>query len=178
MDEERWNKKRAAIVGRGVADGLTYTQIQAQLNSTLVGDEEPFSRSAVCGKVKRLGLSKRLTTRRPCRAKPRQPKPEKPAVAKKQKAQACPDKHADYRAALARVAKMDAERDPSTLVQMDDLKPHHCRQFYGDPKFSPLGWCGKQRLPGLPYCKAHAAVNVPGAPVVQRLSHQRELEVA
>lgn len=181
--DDRWNDEREAIVKRGVAEGLTYSQIQAQLNKLLRGGEEPFSRSAVCGKVMRLGLNKRITMR--YRAKPAKPKrrpkpaqrrwarPEKPA------AKIEIDTHASYKAALERVAKMDKNVDRSKLIRIEDLEPHHCRQYHGDPKHDPGGYCWRHRVPGLPYCEAHAAINIPSAVPAERVEElAKELEVA
>lgn len=36
-----------------------------------------------------------------------------------------------------------------------DLEDHHCRFIVGDPK-GEHGYCGQERVHGLPYCKHHA----------------------
>ncbi len=42
-----------------------------------------------------------------------------------------------------------------TYVTFDELKPHHCRWPFGDPKQSDFRFCGCDRVGTKPYCAAH-----------------------
>lgn len=44
-----------------------------------------------------------------------------------------------------------------------DLTAHTCRWPHGDPKEPGFHFCGKQTLPGKPYCAEHAAIAYVGS---------------
>ena len=41
---------------------------------------------------------------------------------------------------------------------VNDLKAHHCKYPYGDPKLPGFHFCGAQRELGRPYCATHCAI--------------------
>lgn len=53
-------------------------------------------------------------------------------------------------------AKSAAKPDAPAVKELRllDLEPHHCRWPYGDR--APYHFCGSRKVPGLPYCPAHA----------------------
>ena len=46
-----------------------------------------------------------------------------------------------------------APKDRRTLRE---LKRNECRWPYGDPRQKDFYFCGKKKVPGLPYCEFHA----------------------
>ena len=45
---------------------------------------------------------------------------------------------------------------PETAVSLVDLEPHHCRWVHGDSR-GKHAYCGKPKVLGLSYCEGHAA---------------------
>jgi len=139
-----WTDEDAAIVEQLWGEGLSASQIAGRL-------KRRYTRNAVIGKVHRMGLSgraviKRKTERSETASRPRKIR-LKPAPTKPQK---------DILAELP-VEPLPAEDiRPEKLVAFVDLEPHHCRWVYGDPKESDHGFCGSEKVIGLPYCAAHA----------------------
>lgn len=184
----RWNDAAVHTLKKLWAAGCTADMIAVRLG----GD---FTRNAVVGKVHRLGLSGDGTVRaarieaggvvggsfreinrkrnnrfgKPKLAvKPTTPAPAKPQrhpwrahpVAIEDRAHEVPTGEA---AAAAAVAEGVADR--GKLITNDELAPHHCRWIYGDVKVPGWGFCGADKVPGLPYCRDHviAAHDTPEA---------------
>ena len=139
-----WTDERVEAVKKLWAEGLSASEIAAKIRYT--------TRNAVIGKVHRLGLAgRKVTVRRPAndrwntedRRMERGDKPFKQSI---------------------RVVKQNWREEPLPAVPVSDvakvafadLEAHHCRWPIGDPKQKDFGYCGCQKVEGLPYCNAHA----------------------
>jgi len=119
-----WNADELATLHSMWRAGETGTTIAARLGT---------SRSAVLGKISRLGL---MRAKRPVRHKPpRSTKPKFPF--------------------LARV-KRNAPPKPSGPVHFRDLADHHCRWIPGDPHTQM--YCGANKITGSSYCATHTRI--------------------
>lgn len=45
---------------------------------------------------------------------------------------------------------------PAKLIAVADLEAHHCRWVYGNVGEPVHGFCGEEKIDGLPYCLKHA----------------------
>jgi GcrA cell cycle regulator len=148
-----WTDERVEQLKKLWAEGLSASQIASRLGEV--------TRNAVIGKVHRLGLSGRATTSRVKAMRPR----KSVARVKRQRV-------ARYAAGgTARDAFGGAPYDftdahlpqveelvipPEERAYIQTLKEHSCRWPIGDPQHEEFHFCGKNKLPGLPYCEFHA----------------------
>jgi hypothetical protein len=112
------------------------------LSAALIGQKLQRTRSAVCGKVKRLGLPLGTSTRVKAQATPSKPKPPKSVVVKK------PD---------------DVPLPPSKPVRLFDLRKHHCRALLDTSDASNPLYCGapvvrNEHGTRLSYCAKHCQI--------------------
>lgn len=138
--EERWTAARITELRRLWADGYSATQIEGTLDGG-------FSRSAVLGKVHRLGLE----PRRSAYSQPKERKPRAVPVF-------------DFRRSRAeKAARQHGERiEPPPIVLLEcrpcgllDLTADTCRYPIGDPGKADFHFCGAQPRSGKPYCAFH-----------------------
>lgn len=139
------------------------TEISAQQIATRLGCG--FSRNAVIGKAYRMGLPRRACntmvrrkggqTRKRQITKADKPKPVLSAVTKAV-------------VLIARLPLPAEEEAPIGLKTIDELEPHDCRWFYGDPKKIMRGFCGCKAIPGTSWCAKHM-ISRPGSPGVYTL---------
>ena len=145
-----WTDERVELLKKLWGEGLSASQIAGRLGSV--------TRNAVIGKVHRLGLSGRATTSRmkSHRARPRMA--SKRMAKARFSATGNPAFRALYQAeaeayvpAVEEIVIPLAERKTiQTLVECS------CRWPIGDPQMSDFHFCGKNKVPGLPYCEFHA----------------------
>lgn len=156
-----WTDERVELLTKLWKDGFSASQIAGKLGGV--------SRNAVIGKVHRLGLSGRgapsktkTTIRKPSSAmKSSQAKTVSPSAAAERPAprQERPS---------PKLATVDGVKAPPThipenpeqdvaRVKLLDLQPGQCKWPCGDPQTDTFGFCGLPKVPGLPYCEAHAA---------------------
>jgi GcrA cell cycle regulator len=140
-----WTDERVELLKKLWAQGATCSHIAARLGGNL-------SRNAVIGKVHRLGLAGRVV---PVRSHSERiggsPKIRKVRVK--------PAPAVSQKSILAELPVEPLQKEdtrPDVLVALHDLEPHHCRWVYGDPKQGDHGFCGSEKVIGLPYCTAHA----------------------
>lgn len=130
-----WNETNTAMLKKLWSEGHSASMIACRLGNP--------SRSAVIGKVHRLGLSGRAFRSYPSvtarRKKP--PQPAKPRV------------RFPIHEVLPPLPETDTPKGP--LVMFADLEPHHCRGTYGDPKQDNFGFCGCPVVPLTSYCEEH-----------------------
>ncbi len=146
-----WTDERVELLKKLWGEGLSASQIAGRLGSV--------TRNAVIGKVHRLGLSGRATTSRMKSHRPR------PRMASKRMAKARfsatgnpafralyqAEQQEPYMPAVEEIVIPLAERKTiQTLVECS------CRWPIGDPQASDFHFCGKNKVPGLPYCEFHA----------------------
>lgn len=115
-----------------------------------------FSRNAICGKIFRLGLATRQTTR----SVPVQERQSRKGVDDINLRRRLPHR------VEATPVQLINPHDP-TSIPIDqrktfaELENHHCRFPYGDPGTAGFFFCGvdgANLLDGRPYCAAHARI--------------------
>lgn len=136
-----WPEDRVASLKKLHAEGLSMSQIARRLGHGL-------SRSAVLGKIHRLGLA------RPEVAKPIRYTPGRPAKAPKPSPG--PTAAATNVIHLKPPTPVRPERPhKGPVVPMAQLQAHMCKWPIGDPQDAGFGFCGAKRQGALPYCDAH-----------------------
>ncbi|MBC7832732.1 MAG: GcrA cell cycle regulator [Hyphomicrobium sp.] len=144
-----WTDERVETLKKLWGEGLSASQIAGRLGSV--------TRNAVIGKVHRLGLSGRATTSRMKSHRPRPRMASKRMAKARFSATGNPAFRALYQETEAYVPPVEemiiplAERKTiQTLVECS------CRWPIGDPQMADFHFCGKNKVPGLPYCEFHA----------------------
>ena len=143
-----WTDERVDILKRLWADGLSASEIAGRLGGT--------SRSAVIGKVHRLGFSGRSATKGYYRKersyrRTHVSKPDKIALGDRRprgSAGFIPD---DRPPAMSEPYIPPSAR--KSLLELDEQRD--CKWPIGD---GPFTFCARRRESGLPYCKDHAAI--------------------
>jgi GcrA cell cycle regulator len=146
-----WNDERVDVLKKLWADGLSASQIAGRLGGV--------TRNAVIGKVHRLGLSGRATTSRMKSHRPR---------VRVQGARRLMKTRLPGAAATSPLRTLYLTDEPyvppaEELViplaerkYIQTLTESCCRWPIGDPQQPEFHFCGKAKIPGLPYCEAHA----------------------
>ena len=147
-----WNDERVDTLKKLWADGLSASQIAGRLGGV--------TRNAVIGKVHRLGLAGRATTSRMKSHRPR----VRTAQAAKRLMRARPG--ALGNSPLRNLYLGDTEPYVPTAEELviplnerkyiQTLTESCCRWPIGDPQQPEFHFCGKKKVPGLPYCEVHA----------------------
>lgn len=154
-----WTKERVELLKKLWADGLPASTIAARLGG--------ITRSAVCGKVWRIGLPRRpgaqhYTTANAHRRARAQARKLKPPPRKYQR------RTWRYGAPLTPIFAILTDGLPLpppheidiARVSFDDAEKHHCRWIPADidprgrPQDQPL-YCGDETVAGTAYCRAH-----------------------
>jgi len=153
-----WNDERVELLRKLWAEGLSASQIAGRLGGV--------TRNAVIGKVHRLGLSGRATTSRVKMIRPRN-RTTAPGVPSAKRAVAPARRFAQSgNPALRQLYQPDAEPFIPSVEELDiplaerksiqTLSECSCRWPIGDPQLADFHFCGKNKVPGLPYCEFHA----------------------
>jgi GcrA cell cycle regulator len=144
-----WTDERVELLKKLWGEGLSASQIAGRLGSV--------TRNAVIGKVHRLGLSGRATT---SRMKSHRPRPRMAAkrMAKSRFSQlgnpAFRALYAEAEVYQAPVEELVIPANERKYIQT--LTECSCRWPIGDPQAADFHFCGKKKVPGLPYCEFHA----------------------
>lgn len=141
-----WTEERTAQLTQLWHEGLSFSCIAAEIGGV--------SRNAAIGKASRMGLTGRAPT-----------KTKKPNYSPRQKHNAHPERAAIRVVEAAIAAEFYAEEvvdlsaeQKAVSVTFFDLKPHHCKWPYGDPRKPDFVFCGCDRAPDSPYCRAHMRI--------------------
>ena len=155
-----WTNERVELLKQLWADGLSASQIATRLRDV--------SRSAVIGKVHRLGLAGRPTTSRVRTARPRSNialfparSPQAPHLTFTNPApKPAPQPQERKAAAIIPLSAAPAldEPAPEGPLKLLDLKDGMCHWPIGDPKEDGFHFCGRRRSLATPYCEHHAAI--------------------
>ena len=149
-----WNDERVDALKKLWADGLSASQIAGRLGGV--------TRNAVIGKVHRLGLAGRATTSRMKSHRPRvrtaqavkrgllRTRPVGSAGPSPLKSLYLADAEPYLPPAEELVIPLNERKYIQTLTESC------CRWPIGDPQQPDFHFCGKQKVPGLPYCEVHA----------------------
>lgn len=149
-----WTDDRVDLLKKLWAEGLSASQIAGRLGGV--------TRNAVIGKVHRLGLSGRATTSRMKSHRPRNRVPGTPKRASKARFTNTgnPALRALYSANEGGEPFAIPEEDLTIPMEqrksIQTLEENHCRWPIGDPQSSEFHFCGRPKVPGLPYCEHHS----------------------
>lgn len=151
-----WNDERVEQLKKLWADGLSASQIAAQLGEV--------TRNAVIGKVHRLGLATRASSNRTnsSRLRLRQAQPRR-AAQQQQRQRTTSVGNTAFRqmieSDLSHGALPTVEEIEIPLAErktLQDLSEGMCRWPIGDPQLADFHFCGRNKVTGLPYCEHHA----------------------
>jgi GcrA cell cycle regulator len=150
-----WPPERVELLKQLWADGLTASQVAAQLGGGI-------SRNAVIGKVHRLGLSGRQPPTHAASPRPRRPRQPSSPGRSGPAAMAAAAPKPDYRPQ----PRPEPEPQPIRLVDIPKservtilmLTDKTCRWPLGDPGDPDFCFCGLTPKPGVPYCEYHASL--------------------
>jgi GcrA cell cycle regulator len=143
-----WTEERVALLTKLWADGLSASQIAAELGG--------ITRNAVIGKVHRLGLSGRAKS--PSSSSPR---PRKARSSSHMLRVSRPLMRGNTALAYDYAAEPEPElieiplEQRKTLLQLSDAT---CRWPVGDPGSTDFFFCGGDSNEGSPYCTYHSRV--------------------
>lgn len=145
-----WTDERVELLKKLWGEGLSASQIAGRLGSV--------TRNAVIGKVHRLGLSGRATT---SRMKSHRPRPRMAATKRMAKTRFAQTGNPAFRA-LYQEPEAYVPAAEEIVIPMAERKTIQtltecsCRWPIGDPQAADFHFCGKNKVPGLPYCEFHA----------------------
>ena len=148
-----WNDERVDALKKLWADGLSASQIAGRLRGV--------TRNAVIGKVHRLGLAGRATT---SRMKSHRPRVRTAQAAKRGLMRARPAGIGNSPLKSLYLADTEPYVPPAEelVIPLNERKyiqtltESCCRWPIGDPQQPDFHFCGKNKIPGLPYCEVHA----------------------
>ncbi len=145
-----WTDDRVDLLKKLWAEGLSASQIAGRLGSV--------TRNAVIGKVHRLGLSGRATTSRMKSHRPRQRMAAKRMAKSRYATIGNPALRALYNAETNVYLPPTEELviPVAERKSIQTLTEATCRWPIGDPQNTEFHFCGKNKVPGLPYCEFHA----------------------
>lgn len=150
MGHFSWSDDRVELLRKLHAEGYSASLIAAR-----IAPHGEVSRSAVIGKIHRLGLQrggKSGHIRKPVATAPWRARAARKALPKAERA--------ERKVRATRLESLPVPPNdvvPDTAIQIADLEPHHCRWIHGDSR-GAHGYCGKPKVPGLSYCQGHAAI--------------------
>ncbi len=156
-DAVSWTDERVEVLARLWGDGLSASQIAAQLGSV--------TRNAVIGKVHRLGLSGRNKAAPPPQAQ-KVRKPARPLGLTPVPPAPVPPGILGASQPVVSMEAPTAQPDIaeeivipfSDRVTIMELRESMCRWPLGDPTTPEFRFCGQRSPAGVPYCAHHARV--------------------
>src|SRR3990172_3412252 len=145
-----WTDERVDFLKKLWSEGLSASQIAGRLGGV--------TRNAVIGKVHRLGLSGRATTSRMKSHRPRARAASAKRMAKSRFTIGNPALRALYHPEAEPFTPSVEELviPPHERQSIQPLADCSCRGPIGDPQLADFHFCGKNKVPGLPYCEFHA----------------------
>lgn len=159
-----WTDERVELLKKFWAEGLSASQISGRLGGV--------TRNAVIGKVHRLGLSGRATT---SRMKTHRPRARIANQKRLTKTRFATSGNPAVRALYEEPYTPPAEELVIPVAErksIQTLTESSCRWPIGDPQKAEFHFCGKGKVPQLPYCEFHARRAF--QPVVPRRRDHRE----
>jgi len=159
-----WSEERVSALKSLYADGLSASQIAAELGGGL-------TRNAVIGKAGRLGLSRNKSLRIVPTRPPKEPRPARvvagtrqqglvPTEDDKTKAAKAAAGRLQFDAAMEKfeateVTELSPEEVAATAVRLVDHSEGQCRWPLGDPTSETFRYCGAGITESHPYCARH-----------------------
>ena len=133
-----WTDEQSEALRAFIADGMTYRECAQAINERF---NVSFSRNAVIGRGKRIGVS--------APAKPPPKNPPRPTL--------LPRHARRTRQAPRPIVEMKCDAIEPLHLDLLDLDRHHCRWPYGEG--SNITFCGHSKMVGS-YCLAHFQLSV------------------
>jgi GcrA cell cycle regulator len=168
-----WTDERVDLLKKLWSEGLSASQIAGRLGSV--------TRNAVIGKVHRLGLSGRATTSRMKTHRPRA------RMANAKRANNKPRFAVAGNPAVRGLFSGEGEAYVPPAEEMiiplaerktiQTLTECSCRWPIGDPQMADFHFCGKNKVPLLPYCEHHARRAFQPAAPRRRERHDVEMPI-
>jgi GcrA cell cycle regulator len=146
-----WNDERVEALKKLWADGLSASQIAGRLGGV--------TRNAVIGKVHRLGLAGRATT---SRMKSPRTRVRTQSARRLMKRPPINIGNPIFRSLYLNDTEPYVPPAEEVLIPLNERKYIQtltetcCRWPIGDPQQPDFHFCGKTKIPGLPYCEVHA----------------------
>ncbi len=146
-----WTDERVELLKKLWSDGLSASQIAGRLGSV--------TRNAVIGKVHRLGLSGRATT---SRMKTHRPRTRIANVKRTVKPRFAVAGNPAVRGLFTGEGEAYVPPAEEMIIPLAERKTIQtltecsCRWPIGDPQMADFHFCGKNKVPALPYCEHHA----------------------
>ena len=147
-----WNDERVDVLKKLWADGLSASQIAGRLGGV--------TRNAVIGKVHRLGFSGRATTSR--MKSHRAPRLRSQSAKRLMKQRMPSTGNLAFRSLYLSDSEPYVPPAEELVIPLGERKyiqtltESCCRWPIGDPQQPEFHFCGKKKIPGLPYCEVHA----------------------
>ena len=166
MQPSNWAPEHSDALRGFLSRGMSYRQVAKALNARF---GTGFSRNAVVGRAKRLGL--KITQGRKVALRPPRPdrrlEPAPKALAKAEPPAVAP---APAPGPIKPV-KLRCVGIKPRLLAFDDLEPGDCRYPYGGEKEGePYAFCGHPRLANSSYCRPHRDLTHEPSTAADRLS--------
>lgn len=140
-----WTDDRVALLSKLWADGLSASQIAAELGGV--------TRNAVIGKVHRLGLSGRA---KPANSSIKRTKRASKQTYAKSKTNPRGVNKGTSLSVVTRTVVEDIPEPDSLKMELVDLTESTCRWPSGDPATSDFHFCGHKSKEDGPYCEYHS----------------------
>jgi GcrA cell cycle regulator len=138
-----WNDDRIATLTRLWREGFSASQVARQLGG--------ISRSAVIGKIHRLGIAGRDAPSRPRGAVARTTSARAPVQGGRRRTSA---------AAPRRAAPLSVPFEVAPTATLISLNEHGCRWPIGEPGEDGFGFCGRLREGRGAYCQGHGPMSL------------------
>jgi GcrA cell cycle regulator len=135
-----WNEERIEALTKMWREGLSASQVARQLGGV--------SRSAVIGKVHRLGIAGRDAPARPLGGRPPNRIRATAGGTRRPQTPRAPREH------IVSIPRVAFEVGPTATIYT--LTAHACRWPIGEPDMADFGFCGRIRSGHPSYCAGHA----------------------
>jgi GcrA cell cycle regulator len=158
-----WAPEHSDALRDCLSRGMSYRQAAGAINARF-GTE--FTRNAVVGRAKRLGLVIAASRKVLRRRRPAPAAEDKPKAAKPIESVAAPPVLEPVKPVKLRCVGVKPR-----LLAFADLEPGDCRYPYGgDKEGEAYAFCGHPRIPHSSYCRSHHALTHGPGTVSERLA--------
>jgi GcrA cell cycle regulator len=153
--QSSWKAKHTKALREYLAEGLSFSEIAAAINARF--SNTAFSRNAVIGRAKRLGLAAAARPGASLRIFPKRPPKARKSRLSQPRERHIPD-------FMPRIPAFEPTEMPKLRcieiaprhLALVDLEPGDCRYPYGgDEEGEAITFCGHPRREGFSYCTPH-----------------------
>lgn len=159
-----WKDEIVERLSKLWAGGFSSSEIERTLASEFPSLQQRITRSAVIGKIHRLGLTRSPSMNIAARKTGSRKAAKRARAAAKPRAPAPVKSHSKLTGLFKAgdnipkepLPKEESPSDYAKLYTLDELTATQCKWPVGDPRHADFGFCGDTRVEGLPYCTRHA----------------------